>query len=110
MMCDADNKISSLNANAGFHPDGGTKRREEGRARPVPPPRLLFDEAHAYDLSREVELSLFYDRRLDLQTPKTKRRPLSDRSVRALGAAEQSPPDLLLSGQRPTGRVLVFSI
>ena len=32
------------------------------------------------------------------------------RSVRALGTQEQSPPALLLSGQRPTGRVLVFSI
>ena len=36
--------------------------------------RLLLDEADAHDLSRQVELALFYDRQLDLQTPKTKRR------------------------------------
>ena len=30
--------------------------------------RLILDEAHAYDLSRQVELSLFYDRQLDLRS------------------------------------------
>ena len=29
--------------------------------------RLLLDEAHAHDLSRQVELALFYDRQLDLR-------------------------------------------
>jgi hypothetical protein len=28
--------------------------------------RLILDEAHADDLSRQVELALFYDRQLDL--------------------------------------------
>jgi hypothetical protein len=28
--------------------------------------RLVLDEAHAHDLSRQVELALFYDRQLDL--------------------------------------------
>src|SRR3954468_11192699 len=30
--------------------------------------RLLLDEAHAHDLSRQVELALFYDRQLDLRS------------------------------------------
>ena len=30
--------------------------------------RLILDEAHADDLSRQVELSLFYDRQLDLKS------------------------------------------
>jgi hypothetical protein len=30
--------------------------------------RLLLDEAHPHDLSRQVELALFYDRQLDLRS------------------------------------------
>jgi hypothetical protein len=30
--------------------------------------RLILDEAHADDLSRQVELSLFYDCQLDLRS------------------------------------------
>ena len=30
--------------------------------------RLLLDEAHAHDLSRQVELALFYDRQIDLRS------------------------------------------
>jgi hypothetical protein len=30
--------------------------------------RLILDEADAYDLSRQVELALFYDRQLDLRS------------------------------------------
>ena len=30
--------------------------------------RLLLDEADAHDLSRQVELALFYDRQLDLRS------------------------------------------
>ena len=29
--------------------------------------RLLLEEAHAHDLSRQVELALFYDRQLDFR-------------------------------------------
>ena len=39
--------------------------------------RLLLEEVHAHDLSRQVELALFYDRQLDLRSSRLQSRESS---------------------------------
>ena len=47
--------------------------------------RLLLEEAHAHDFSRQVELALFYDRQLDLRfEPLAVRREFYNVCVRSL--------------------------